>query len=122
MDLLLLREALEARGEPAFRDRQIWEWAARGAGSYAEMTNLPLELRDALAGAVPFSSLGLAQEALARDGTEKVLLETADGRPVEAVLMRYRDGRRSLVPVEPVRLPAHLHASARPAGCASGAT
>ena len=60
------------------------------------MTNLPLELRDALAGAVPFSSLGLAQEALARDGTEKVLLETADGRPVEAVLMRYRDGRRSL--------------------------
>jgi 23S rRNA (adenine2503-C2)-methyltransferase len=96
VDLLLLREALEARGEPAFRDRQIWEWAARGAGSYAEMTNLPLELRDALAGAVPFSSLGLAQEALARDGTEKVLLETADGRPVEAVLMRYRDGRRSL--------------------------
>ncbi len=91
-----MREALEARGEPAFRDRQIWEWAARGAGSYAEMTNLPLELRDALAGAVPFSSLGLAQEALARDGTEKVLLETADGRPVEAVLMRYRDGRRSL--------------------------
>ena len=96
MDLLLLREALEARGEPAFRDRQIWEWAARGAGSYAEMTNLPLELREALAGAVPFSSLGVAQEALARDGTEKVLLETADGRPVEAVLMRYRDGRRSL--------------------------
>ena len=96
MDLLLLREALEARGEPAFRDRQIWEWAARGAGSYAEMTNLPLELRDALAGTVPFSSLGLAQEALARDGTEKALLETADGRPVEAVLMRYRDGRRSL--------------------------
>ena len=91
-----MREALEARGEPAFRDRQIWEWAARGARSYGEMTNLPLELRDALAGAVPFSSLGLAQEALARDGTEKVLLETADGRPVEAVLMRYRDGRRSL--------------------------
>ncbi|MET0512261.1 MAG: 23S rRNA (adenine(2503)-C(2))-methyltransferase RlmN [Thermoleophilaceae bacterium] len=96
MDLLLLREALEARGEPAFRDRQIWEWAAGGAGSYAEMTNLPLELRDALAEAVPFSSLGVAQEALARDGTEKVLLETTDGRPVEAVLMRYRDGRRSL--------------------------
>jgi 23S rRNA (adenine2503-C2)-methyltransferase len=36
------------------------------------------------------------REALARDGTEKALFETADGRPVEAVLMRYRDGRRSL--------------------------
>jgi 23S rRNA (adenine2503-C2)-methyltransferase len=96
VDLVQLRDSLDARGEPAFRDRQVWEWAARGAGSYAEMTNLPLELRDALAGEVPFSSLAPTREALARDRTEKVLFETADGRPVEAVLMRYRDGRRSL--------------------------
>src|SRR3712207_5974753 len=96
MDLLLLRDRLDARGEPAFRRRQVWEWAARGARSYAEMTNLPLELRDALAGEVPFSSLEPVEEAVARDGTEKVLFMTGDGRPVEAVLMRYRDGRRSL--------------------------
>ena len=31
-----------------------------------------------------------------RDGTVKALFETADGRPLEAVLMRYRDGRRSI--------------------------
>ncbi|MFP5364100.1 MAG: 23S rRNA (adenine(2503)-C(2))-methyltransferase RlmN, partial [Thermoleophilia bacterium] len=30
------------------------------------------------------------------DGTVKTLFHTRDGRPVEAVLMRYRDGRRSL--------------------------
>ena len=96
MDLLLLDERLAADGEPRFRSRQVWEWAARGAGSYAEMTNLPLELRDRLAGTVPFSSLKVVREALARDGTEKALFETADGRPLEAVLMRYRDGRRSL--------------------------
>jgi 23S rRNA (adenine2503-C2)-methyltransferase len=96
MDLLLLDERLAADGEPRFRSRQVWEWAARGAGSYAEMTNLPLELRDRLAEAVPFSSLKVVREALARDGTEKALFETADGRPLEAVLMRYRDGRRSL--------------------------
>ncbi len=96
MDLLLLDERLAAEGEPRFRSRQVWEWAARGAGSYAEMTNLPLELRDRLADAVPFSSLKVVREALARDGTEKALFETADGRPLEAVLMRYRDGRRSL--------------------------
>jgi 23S rRNA (adenine2503-C2)-methyltransferase len=96
MDLLLLDERLAAAGEPRFRSRQVWEWAARGAGSYAEMTNLPLELRGRLAEAVPFSSLTAVREALARDGTEKVLFETADGRPLEAVLMRYRDGRRSL--------------------------
>ena len=60
------------------------------------MTNLPLDLRAALADEVPFSSLRPVREALARDGTAKALFETADGRPVEAVLMSYRDGRRSL--------------------------
>jgi 23S rRNA (adenine2503-C2)-methyltransferase len=57
---------------------------------------LPAELRAQLAEAVPFSSLELVRSALARDGTEKALFETHDGRPLEAVLMRYRDGRRSL--------------------------
>ena len=45
---------------------------------------------------MPFSSLTLEREALASDGTEKALFATGDGRPLEAVLMRYRDGRRSL--------------------------
>src|ERR687891_51517 len=96
MDLELLSERLGARGEPGFRARQVWEWAARGASSYEEMTNLPRDLRAALSGEVPYSTLRPVREALARDGTEKALFETADGRPVEAVLMRYRDGRRSL--------------------------
>ncbi len=60
------------------------------------MTDLPLALRQRLDEAVPFSSLTLEHEAHAADGTVKALLKTADGRPVEAVLMRYRDGRRSL--------------------------
>jgi len=96
MDLVLLDERLAAGEEPDFRARQVWEWAARGAGSYGEMTNLPLRLREQLAGEVPFSSLRPLREALSSDGTEKALFETHDGRPVEAVLMRYRDGRRSL--------------------------
>jgi 23S rRNA (adenine2503-C2)-methyltransferase len=96
VDLALLDEQLAAGGEPRFRSRQVWEWAARGASSYDEMTNLPVELRRRLADSVPFSSLRVVRTALARDGTEKALFETADGRPLEAVLMRYRDGRRSL--------------------------
>ena len=36
------------------------------------------------------------REAHASDGTVKALFHTADERPVEAVLMRYRDGRRSV--------------------------
>ena len=96
MNLKLLEETLAARGEPAFRARQVWEWTARGAAGYEEMTNLPRELRSELAEAVPFSALAVEDEAVAADGTVKALFRTADGHPVEAVLMRYRDGRRSV--------------------------
>ena len=96
MDFELLDRMLASRGEPAFRARQVWEWLARGAKGYEEMTNLPAALRSALAESVPLSSLTLEHEAHASDGTVKALFSTGDGRPVEAVLMRYRDGRRSL--------------------------
>src|SRR6478609_9957860 len=96
MDLPLLEQTLRERGEPAFRARQVWEWTARGAAGYDAMTNLPRNLREELATAVPFSTLAIETERESRDGTVKTLFRTADGHPVEAVLMRYRDGRRSL--------------------------
>src|SRR5215218_6553257 len=83
MDLDLLDSFLAEHDQPAFRAKQVWEWAARGARSYAEMTNLPEALRADLQDGVPFSSLALEREAHSRDGTE-------------TVLMRYRDGRRSI--------------------------
>jgi 23S rRNA (adenine2503-C2)-methyltransferase len=96
MDLELLSERLDAAGEPRFRTAQVWAWTARGVADYEAMTDLPAALRARLAGEVPFSSLTLEDEAHARDGTVKALFRTHDGRPVEAVLMRYRDQRRSL--------------------------
>ena len=81
---------------PAYRTRQVWEWAARGATSFDEMTNLPAGMRRRLADEVPFSTLQLVHEARSSDGTVKALFHTVDGHPVEAVLMRYRDGRRSV--------------------------
>ena len=56
----------------------------------------PVGPADATAEAVPYSTLALEREARAKDGTVKALFRTADGRPIEAVLMRYRDGRRSI--------------------------
>jgi 23S rRNA (adenine2503-C2)-methyltransferase len=94
VNLELLEQALAS--EPDYRRRQVWEWTARGAASYAEMTNLPSALRARLEEHVPFSSLDLVHEARSRDGTVKALFRTAEGHPVEAVLMRYRDGRRSV--------------------------
>jgi 23S rRNA (adenine2503-C2)-methyltransferase len=96
MDLALLHERLKARGEPRFRARQVWAWAARGAGGYGEMTDLPAALRRVLDDEVPFSTLSLERESTSRDGTVKALFRTRDGHPAEAVLMRFADGRRSL--------------------------
>jgi 23S rRNA (adenine2503-C2)-methyltransferase len=86
----------ELQDEPGYRARQVWDWAARGAPGYVEMTNVPAALRARLEEAVPFSTLTVVEEALAKDGTLKVLFRTHDNHPVEAVLMRYRDGRRSI--------------------------
>jgi 23S rRNA (adenine2503-C2)-methyltransferase len=96
VDLQLLEQTLADRGEPRFRAGQVWAWAARGACGYDEMTNLPAGLRQALARELPFSSLTLRDEARSRDGTVKALFATHDGRALEAVLMRYRDTRRSV--------------------------
>jgi len=96
MDLALLDQTLAAHGEPRFRAGQIWAWAAKGVDGYEQMTNLPVALREALAHELPFSSLTLSEEAQSSDGTIKALFQTADERPLEAVLMRYRDKRRSI--------------------------
>ncbi len=96
MDLELLSETLAGARERPYRTAQVWRWAARGTGSYEEMTDLPLRVRRLLAEEVPFSTLELARESRSRDGTVKALFRTRDGHPVEAVLMRYRDGRRSI--------------------------
>ena len=96
MDLALLEERLAAAGEPPYRAAQVWRWAAHGVAGYADMTDVPAELRAQLAADVPFSTLAVEQQEQSRDGTVKALFRTHDGHPVEAVLMRYRDGRRSL--------------------------
>ena len=107
MNLELLRETLA--GQPAYRSRQVWEWAARGVASYGEMTNLPAGLRAELEERVPFSSLEVATE------------ETRAGRDAEGALpdARRPSGRGGAdalprraalgVPLVAVRLPADLH-------------
>jgi len=96
VDLKLLEETLRERGEPGYRADQVWDWTARGVPGYEAMTNVPRALREALAVDLPFSTLTVETERTSRDGTLKTLFRTTDGHPVEAVLMRYRDGRRSL--------------------------
>jgi 23S rRNA (adenine2503-C2)-methyltransferase len=96
VNLDVVKATLAELGQPTYRAKQIWRWASQGAPGFDAMTDLPATLRIQLRDAVPFSTLTLLDEARAKDGTVKAVFQTADGRPLEAVLMVYRDGRRSL--------------------------
>jgi 23S rRNA (adenine2503-C2)-methyltransferase len=88
---------LEARvaelGYPEYRARQVWGWAYRQlARDYAEMTNIPATLRDALTIEAPMKTLAPVRTLTADDGeTIKTLFRTGDGQLLETVLMLYPD-------------------------------
>jgi len=84
-----LENWLAERRQPAYRCRQIGRWLfGRRAGSFAEMSDLPLSLRESLSGQFSFWSCEIVQHTQAEDGTEKLLLRLADACDIECVLLR----------------------------------
>ena len=81
-------EWLAQRGEPQYRASQIvprlWH---RPLGSWDQATDLPAELRGALAAAFPLRRLALSARQRSADGTEKYLWDLGDGEAVESVLI-----------------------------------
>jgi 23S rRNA (adenine2503-C2)-methyltransferase len=81
-------QAALGEAQPAFRARQVYEAVYRQKISdLVEITALPLTLRNEIASRL---SLGLprrAAEYRSKDGTRRYLLELADQRTVETVLM-----------------------------------
>jgi 23S rRNA (adenine2503-C2)-methyltransferase len=90
-----LQSWLKDQGQPPLRARQIRRWiiAAR-AESFEQMSDLPLDLRQALHR--HFVPLGtrIARHLEARDGTHKLLLRLHDEQLIECVLLQ-QDGRRT---------------------------
>jgi 23S rRNA (adenine2503-C2)-methyltransferase len=86
-----LEARLHEMGQPAYRARQLFEWAYQHhAPDYAAMTSLPAALRAALPATVPLSTLTPVREVTADDGeTIKTLYRTGDGQLLETVLMFY---------------------------------
>ncbi len=86
-----LEAQVEALGQPAYRARQVWEWAyKRFAASYDEMANVPAALRARLADDLPFPKLTVLAELTSDDGlTRKRLIRLHDGKLIESVLMLY---------------------------------
>ncbi|TYO97375.1 23S rRNA (adenine(2503)-C(2))-methyltransferase RlmN [Desulfallas thermosapovorans] len=89
-----LEREITALGMPKFRAAQVIDWMQRkGANSFADMTNVPGEVRERLAG--KFSPGGvtvLDKKNSRKQETVKFLLELQDGQVVESVLMKYHYG------------------------------
>jgi len=91
-----LEAQLKAWGQPRFRAKQIWGWLYETrVRTFDDMTNLPAKLREKLAAHYAFGVLSVETEQVAQDGTVKRLYRLPDGQLIEAVLMKYRDGRRT---------------------------
>jgi 23S rRNA (adenine2503-C2)-methyltransferase len=91
-----LRRSLAARGLPPYRAQQVLRWVfQRGAERFAEMTDLPLELRLELEREFEIPSLPAPDVSGAADGTEKLLFHLESGRAIETVIIP--DGARLTV-------------------------
>ena len=88
-----IAEELKAMGQPAYRAKQVFDWASRGAESFDEMTNLPKQLRSALDGKYYlYAPKAERKQVSDDDGTVKYLWGLRDGNAVETVVMRYHYG------------------------------
>lgn len=92
MGLAQLERWAEQQGQPAFRGRQLHDWLyAKGAHRLDQITVLPRAWREQLTASPPPGGpdwIGRSRElrrSIARDGTTKLLLATADGHTIETV-------------------------------------
>ena len=86
---LQLEAALGEIVSPPFRVRQIEEWMhVRGAASFDVMTNIPKDVRAALAARFTLDMPEvLTRTEPAPDGSQKYLFRLADGQRIESVYM-----------------------------------
>src|SRR4030095_13700981 len=79
---------VETLGEPRYRGRQIFAALQhRRLRSFAEMTDLPKDLRARLSEVARAATLTVESSYLSTDGTRRYLMKTHDGFPVETVFI-----------------------------------
>src|SRR5579863_5922483 len=111
-----LQQWLVERGEAAFRAKQIYNWLyQKRVTDFSQMANVPQALRQCLTEEASIGPAIVRSELHSKDDrTRKILLELADGKLIESVLMLYpalgENGARATVCVS------------TQAGCAFGCT
>lgn len=104
-----LKEWLLRQGVQPFRYTQIYQWLYRhNAASFAEMSNLPVELRERLSRTFQLRLPEIQQKQIdSADGTMKLLLQLPDGEGVETVLMpRYESDVKTDLMTGRIKAPA----------------
>jgi len=84
-----LADFAENLGESRYRGKQLFQWLyAKGATSFAAMTDFSKDLRERLTAeyAIDFPTLEMSHRSH-RDGTTKFLLALCDGSKIETVLI-----------------------------------
>ena len=80
---------LAERQVPRYRAKQVRHWVlAEAVDGFERMTDLAVPLRNQLAEAFRIWTTRIAAHKQSADGTEKLLLELADGQRIECVLLR----------------------------------
>ncbi|MEG1555409.1 MAG: 23S rRNA (adenine(2503)-C(2))-methyltransferase RlmN, partial [Bacteroidales bacterium] len=83
-----LNEFIISCGEKKFRTKQIEEWLwKKGVGSFEEMKNIPLTLKEILNRNFSFHKATIAMEAKSVDKTVKFGFQLFDDKLVEGVLI-----------------------------------
>jgi 23S rRNA (adenine2503-C2)-methyltransferase len=83
-----LKGFVEQIGVPAYRAKQTFSSLhRRRLMSFAEMSDLPVELRAKLAEGATASTLKVESRYISEDGTRRYLMKTRDGLPVETVFI-----------------------------------
>ncbi|HEX5064426.1 MAG TPA: 23S rRNA (adenine(2503)-C(2))-methyltransferase RlmN [Kofleriaceae bacterium] len=76
------------QGWRRFRGEQVWRWVhEKGARSFDEMSNLPVDVRAELAERAQIGTLTIAEVQTSQDGTRKLRLLTRDGQSIESVII-----------------------------------
>ncbi len=89
---------LDQGGWPKLHAKQIRRWLLVGrAESFDAMTDLPKNLRAALAESFQLFGSSVASHRVAADGTHKLLLRLADGEHIECVLLQEEERRTACI-------------------------
>jgi 23S rRNA (adenine2503-C2)-methyltransferase len=93
-----LRRTLPQIGIPAYRANQIIHAVYKeGKNSYEEITVIPGNLKTQLSSLIPVFSVQPVDEKVSKnEDTIKVLFQLKDEERIEAVLMRFKDGRNTV--------------------------